>query len=69
MRNIHEDLRAAVEAAVRQGWNFQPGGHRGRLYPPQKDKPFITIPAKLGDKRGIRNKVAQLRRAGVKFPH
>lgn len=70
MRSVPRDFRKYVKAAVEQGWEFRRCAKHNQLYPPKdSDAPIVSVPKTSGDRRAVYNKVAQLRRAGVKLPH
>ena len=61
---IHESYRKLARAARRAGWTVTrtPGGHLAWKPPSGR---VIYSPATPSDRYGIRNHVAQLRRAGL----
>jgi hypothetical protein len=61
-RKLTDEL---VDALVRQGWRLREGKHR-ILYAPDKRIPPISFSRTPSDYRGIENKLAELRRFGVR---
>jgi hypothetical protein len=68
---VPSELRPYVKAAVAQGWRYELSGHNGRLYPPcrpGKRVPIVLVPHRVKDRTALRNKIAELRRAGLRLP-
>jgi len=61
-----KEIRVAALAAVEQGWRYE---YRGRGAHPRLLSPdgvtVVTLPTTTNSMDGLRNKLAELRRAGV----
>lgn len=62
---MKKDVREIVDRLEAQGWRVVKGKKHLKAYPPDKDKPMVTIPGTPGDQRSLKNLKAQLRRSGA----
>lgn len=65
MAKTGKDFEPLVAAALEQGWRWEMRSKHGRLYSPD-GKTIVAIPTSPSDHRGVKNKRAELKRAGVK---
>lgn len=69
-REIPKEYREIVTALVEhQGWRYNASGQgHPKLNPPDRTNPMMTVPTTPGDRRSLRNFIAQVRRAGGQWP-
>ncbi|WP_166345207.1 hypothetical protein [Phytoactinopolyspora limicola] len=69
-REIPKEYRIVAQHQVDTfGWRYDASGKgHPRLYPADITKSPITIAGTPGDQRGLRNFIAQVRRAGGEWP-
>jgi hypothetical protein len=60
-----KEVQRIVKELERQGWRIIQGGKHQKAFPPDRDKPMVTIPNTPSDHRSLRNLIAQLRRSGA----
>lgn len=69
-REIPKEYREIVEYLIDQhGWRYSASG-KGypKLYPSDPAMPMMTIPKTPSDRRGLRNFISAVRRAGGTWP-
>ena len=70
-RELPKEYREIVaELVANQGWRYDSrrGGGHPCIYPADVTKPMLVIPTTPGDRRGIRNFIADVRRRGGVWP-
>lgn len=65
LRGKNREMKAVIEAAIRQGYILKTGRKHYKLIPPDKTKDIITLGATVSDHRAYKNIRAMLRRQGV----
>lgn len=69
MGRYPKEYKEIIDELVRnQGWSLDERGTHAKLYPPDKSHGLIPVPGTPGDRRSLRNFVAQVRRAGGIWP-
>jgi hypothetical protein len=65
MSSAIRDFNRLVDAAIAQGWRAQPARNRTKLLSPDGVHIVVMPAAPAAHKRGLQNKTAELRRAGL----
>ena len=65
MSKKHQDLKSLRRLALDQGWRVVRTSRGEMWYPPQKDRPAVTVHLTPSDHRAHLNMIAQLRRSGL----
>lgn len=64
--SLDPTLKAVVNEAFKQGWRVRLRKKGGFIiYPPDRQVSPVAIPTTMRDPRGLENKLAEVRRAGL----
>lgn len=66
LRGKNREMKAVIEAAMKQGYILKTGRKHYKLIPPDKTQEIVTFGSTISDHRAFKNIRAILRRQGVR---